>query len=265
MDDKITNKGLVRVEILKEIASQKNYDYKHYGFSLYNQLNRIIEKEAEIHSVLMEETDKGCTNPETFKKILKIDHANLKEAAKYAIPNFKGFMSLAYIENVGKLVEPEQNQCGFRRKIDSDTISSFGRVTIGGATITPPAPEKIVGEFERFIGESQSLDNIVEKAVHAHFHLARVHPFFDGNGRTARLVQNAILMYGLYPPIVIKKEERSEYSALLDDAVSSYHYNDRNLMEEQCKFYDYLASKIKDSFKEIDKTIIKKLDIENKR
>lgn len=42
--------------------------------------------------------------------------------------------------------------------------------------------------------------------------------YFDGNGRTSRLLMNLILMQAGYPPITIRKEQRSEYYHVLEVA-----------------------------------------------
>jgi Fic family protein len=56
--------------------------------------------------------------------------------------------------------------------------------------------------------------------VRLHIGFVRIHPFFDGNGRLARLVANLpVLMAGL-PPIIIPREERKAYI----DTISAYHY-----------------------------------------
>lgn len=47
-----------------------------------------------------------------------------------------------------------------------------------------------------------------------------IHPFIDGNGRTARLLMNLILMQAGFPPIIIPVEERSDYYHTLSAANS---------------------------------------------
>lgn len=51
-----------------------------------------------------------------------------------------------------------------------------------------------------------------------HYKFIRIHPFDDGNGRTARILMNFILMKYGYPPVVIKTEEKAEYIRALQQA-----------------------------------------------
>jgi len=50
----------------------------------------------------------------------------------------------------------------------------------------------------------------------AHFRLTAIHPFGDGNGRTARLLMNMLLLRMGYPPIAIGPAERRDYLAALE-------------------------------------------------
>jgi len=47
--------------------------------------------------------------------------------------------------------------------------------------------------------------------VDAHFKFVSIHPFVDGNGRTARLLLNLLLMQTGYPPALVRKEDRDVY------------------------------------------------------
>jgi Fic family protein len=52
-------------------------------------------------------------------------------------------------------------------------------------------------------------------AAEFHYKFIRIHPFDDGNGRTARIIMNFILMQFSYPPVIIKTEDKVNYFAAL--------------------------------------------------
>jgi Fic family protein len=58
-------------------------------------------------------------------------------------------------------------------------------------------------------------DSALSAYVDLHVSFVRVHPFFDGNGRMARLLANLPVLRSGAPPIVIPKEKRREYINLL--------------------------------------------------
>lgn len=97
-------------------------------------------------------------------------------------------------------------------------------VIISGARHIPPDAVQIQSQMERFIGwyelEGQKLHPIKRASI-IHLDFVGIHPFIDGNGRTARLLLNFELMKNGYPPIVIQKENRSEYYTALDHAHTS--------------------------------------------
>lgn len=55
--------------------------------------------------------------------------------------------------------------------------------------------------------------------VYLHVSFVRIHPFWDGNGRIARLIANIPIIRAGYPPIIIPKERCLEYI----EALSEYH------------------------------------------
>jgi Fic family protein len=56
--------------------------------------------------------------------------------------------------------------------------------------------------------------------VQLHVAFVRIHPFFDGNGRMARLIANIPVLRAGLPPIIIPRELRKEYI----DTLSAYHF-----------------------------------------
>ncbi len=92
-------------------------------------------------------------------------------------------------------------------------------VRIAGSTVIMPNAMKVpelMGEYVTWL--QKNTDHPLTVAVDAHFKLVSIHPFVDGNGRTARLLMNLLLMQVGYPPAIIRKEERKQYIASIEKA-----------------------------------------------
>jgi cell filamentation protein, protein adenylyltransferase len=59
-----------------------------------------------------------------------------------------------------------------------------------------------------------------DPAFMAHLRLVEIHPFNDGNGRTARLLMNLVLIRAGYPPIAVRPEDRPAYIRALQQSQS---------------------------------------------
>jgi len=44
-----------------------------------------------------------------------------------------------------------------------------------------------------------------------HQKFEKIHPFYDGNGRTGRMLMNYMLLKNKYPPFFVRKSRRGEY------------------------------------------------------
>ncbi|HLW72729.1 MAG TPA: Fic family protein [Candidatus Babeliales bacterium] len=89
---------------------------------------------------------------------------------------------------------------------------------VGSRTIFPN-PAKVpflMVDFMSWLHTAQ--DHPVIIAALAHYKLVTIHPFIDGNGRTARLLMNLLLLQHGYPLAIIKKEQRPEYIAAIEHA-----------------------------------------------
>lgn len=92
-------------------------------------------------------------------------------------------------------------------------------VRIAGSRVILPNYLKIPDLMKKyFIWLDKKSDNVVLRACEAHYKLVTIHPFADGNGRTARLVMNLLLKLAGYPPIIVRKEDRHEYLSSLETA-----------------------------------------------
>lgn len=66
-----------------------------------------------------------------------------------------------------------------------------------------------------------NMQAIYELSFEAHYQLAAIHPWADGNGRMSRLVMNMIQREAGVIPSIVKKENRAEYIQALADAQDS--------------------------------------------
>lgn len=109
------------------------------------------------------------------------------------------------------------------RNIDDANAGRYRtvNVVISGAAHRPPESFKIGEEMAALIcwcgAEGLSL-HPVERAARIHADFVKIHPFVDGNGRTARLIMNLELMKAGFPPSVLSVEKRLSYYETLDKA-----------------------------------------------
>ena len=76
----------------------------------------------------------------------------------------------------------------------------------------------LMSDFAARIFKNAADYHPVELALLAHYELVTIHPFSDGNGRTARLLMNLVLIQNGYPPAIIQKRERERYVTSLEQA-----------------------------------------------
>ena len=94
-------------------------------------------------------------------------------------------------------------------------------VMIVGAVHIPPQAVKVprlMAELLAWHHENSRKIPTPELAAWVHYKFVNIHPFTDGNGRTARLLMNLILMRSGYPPAVILTVDRKKYYRVLKDA-----------------------------------------------
>ena len=68
-----------------------------------------------------------------------------------------------------------------------------------------------MNEERKKIDSKTDMQKIYELSFEAHYRLASIHPWADGNGRMSRLLMNMIQYEFLLIPSIVKKENRTEY------------------------------------------------------
>jgi Fic family protein len=107
------------------------------------------------------------------------------------------------------------------QNIDDDRSGTYRteHALVTGAPQQPIRPERIAEEMEGLFLWIKS--NSLHPVIHAgelHYKFVKIHPFYDGNGRVARLLMNWSLLSNGYPLTVIPAEARARYITSIDDA-----------------------------------------------
>ncbi len=96
-----------------------------------------------------------------------------------------------------------------------------GAVSIRGSQLTPPSAREVPALMDAWVswldGDGRQYEPVTRAAIAHHGFLA-VHPFLDGNGRTARLMLNLLLLRTGYPPALLLQEWRLGYLEALSQA-----------------------------------------------
>ena len=137
--------------------------------------------------------------------------------------------ALSYVNNtlvqrigaitVADILEIHKRVLGY---VDPVEAGRFRTTQVYVGDFVPPEASEISHLMDEFIGWLNS-DlafelHPIELAALAHYKLVTIHPFFDGNGRTSRLLMNLILMQVGFPPVIIPKEAKYKYYEALETA-----------------------------------------------
>jgi Fic family protein len=143
---------------------------------------------------------------------------NGKECLEY-IKSYKGELNTKLLEKInGILIKNTGAVYGGRIR--------FFNVQIQGSTHVPPPHTEVkkhMLNFFKWYSANKNKLHPFELATLIHAKLAWIHPFEDGNGRTARAVLNFILMRNGFPMFFIPFEKREDYYQSLDIADTGNH------------------------------------------
>ncbi len=226
-----------------EIAKKALEKDPRFDISRSSQILSELQKEASKHSVGLELPNGKKRNGGKARRAAEVC---LTSALKHFKSGYDGNLTEQLIGDILHLIMPNSLPHAPYRN-----LMAFA----SGSGYAYTDPEKIRDEVLKFIKANNGLESLVERAVHAHFHVTRIHPFNDGNGRLARLTQNGILDYANLPPVIIELFERRNYLSLLYVASREYKKTNGKMGFEQANFYNYLATKLLCSLRETQKRI----------
>jgi len=131
------------------------------------------------------------------------------------------------IDNVDHVYSDPESFIRHVNKIILDGVAEGGGeyrkkgVVLAGMSFVPPPSPAVPSFMERLGRELKSGPtgrSLLEFAVSMHTKLVAIHPFVDANGRTARLLMNAILLAGGLPVVVINYDDKQRYLDALSES-----------------------------------------------
>lgn len=221
-------------QILKKLTSVHRYlaEFKGAVQTVPNEeilLNTLALQEAkdssEIENII-------TTHDDLYKEDLHIQYIknsaakevqNYREALKigYDLVNKSEMMTLAHILQIQEKIE--RNNAGFRKLPGTQLKNN----KTGEVIYTPPQNpiiiDKLLNNLEAYINSiDDEIDPIVKMAV-IHFQFESIHPFYDGNGRTGRIINilYLVLNHLLNLPVLYLSRfiinNKSDYYRLLQE------------------------------------------------
>lgn len=167
--------------------------------------NTLTRKETEM--AIEEKITSGAKPINDYLEA--INHAKAFEFIKTSAKN-NIKIDENYILQIHKIILSgiDDTNAGFYRSV---------RVRISGSQTILPNPLKVPDLMKDFSEWLVKKDNdMLMKAIEAHYRLVTIHPFVDGNGRTARLLLNSMLLENGYVPIIIRTIDRRRYLSALE-------------------------------------------------
>ena len=165
--------------------------------------------------------EKGITvKGKTLKEHLEaINHAEAIDYVKELVNTKRSALKRADILGIHALI---------LTRIDDENAGRYRTedVRIAGTHVVLPGWQKVGELMEDFLQwlTAPTKDHPVQVAADAHLRLVSIHPFIDGNGRTARLLMNLLLMQQGFPPALIRKEDRAEYIQSIEIAQTESNF-----------------------------------------
>lgn len=200
LSEKLYGKN-IPADVLQSFEQAFNIEYTHHSTAMEGNTLTLIETKAVIE-------DGISIGGKKLREIYEV--ANHSKAFAYAKQKISERAPLdeKLVKDIHAVLMENIMIGGVYRSCD---------VAITGASHTPPSPNEMYNQIKYFYERLDRDDmNPIELAAWIHAEFVRIHPFSDGNGRTARLIMNYSLMGNGFLPVNISTDNRIAYYENLD-------------------------------------------------
>lgn len=220
LQQKIDGYGMLNDEIKKKINYKFRLDWNYYSNSMEGNTLTM----DETRSVMVGNLTVGG---KPIKDVLEIKGHD--EVVSDIIRIGKGEIRLSEsrIREIHKGIMHEEDP---EKKIEIGVWKKHANYIYNykGEKFEFVAPAEVAERIHRLLNKTNAgIDAIQNKqkdaphpidlALQFHLEYVLIHPFYDGNGRTARILTNLLLISFGYPPFWVKTEERNIYNQYIGD------------------------------------------------
>jgi Fic family protein len=229
-------------EILKKINYKFRLDWNYYS----NRMEGGTLTREETRSVMIGNIS---VEGKPIKDVMEMNGHDKVVLDILKIGKGEQRLSEKKIQEIHKAImheeEPEKAKLIGKWKVSAIEIINYKSEKI---SFTPPAEvsevmhallDKTNAELDAFLQDNNNKQHPLFIASDFHLGYVSIHPFYDGNGRTARIFSNLILIACGFPVIIIKDEHKDRYYKTLED-IQAYGGNPE-------LFYEFIAERVIDS------------------
>lgn len=248
------------LELQNEINHDKFERYTIVHHSSVIEGSTLTENETRL---LLEEGTTPKGKPLEHSLMVK-DHYEallfvLDEAKKRSVPDSKFIQSInaKVMRSTGSIY-----QTVFGEIDTSKGMFRKGNVSAGGSYFVSydKVPDYTARLAERILEQMQKANTVpaqLRLSFVAHFDLVSIHPFYDGNGRTSRLLMNFVQAYFGLPLAIVFQQDKKDY---FDALIASRKNEDTKVFEDfMVKQYQlFLSSEINQYKKDMSHTLLPK-------
>jgi Fic family protein len=197
------NSNIETIDILKQVNKSNKALAE---LKAYSEL--IPNKEILISSLVLQEAKASSeienivtTNDSLYKAIVtdeKYIDPSTKEVLNYRKALWKGVelieKGILTTNNIIMIQQVLENNNAGIRKVPGTSLKN---AITGEVIYTPPTGEEVLrnllSNLEKYINTQDDIDPLIKMAV-SHYQFEAIHPFYDGNGRTGRIINILYLM-----------------------------------------------------------------------
>lgn len=265
LQQKINAHGELSADVKKKINYKFRLDWNYYSNSMEGNTLTM----DETRSVMVGNLTVGG---KPIKDVLEIKGHDEIISEILRIGKGEAHLSEARIREIHKGIMHEEDEAKKKKigvwKTDPNYIYNYKNERFDFAS-PDEVPSRMHGLLNKTNAAIDAIQHNKKDAPHPldvalDFHLdyINIHPFYDGNGRTARILTNLLLISFGYPPFWVKTNERSIYNQYIGD-IQGYGGNPDlffefvtdTILRSQQLVLDAIAGKDISSAEDFDKEI----------